>query len=237
MTAINKDLVKKASKWHIWQVWNMPDKNSFIENLKATISEVSRYYLVKQGKRADASRIKVWGRIGRIIEFDPSFPTFLVRLGRIFTRFSASERAISKSTTVCTCTTKYQVLPPCTWKMRRRVYSVPRHLEDKSLHIFQIYYSQIHILKSISCIHILIFAALVCPVHPPCAFGGGWLCLQGAAAQWQGPIFKGSFYPCYLGGFFYQQIFFRTMPSLMRQNLPKRAWRGVRTVTAILPHP
>ena len=131
----------------------------------------------------------------------------------------------------------HQVLPPCTWKMRRRVHSVPRHLEDKSLHISQIYYSQIHILKSISCIHILIFAALVCPVHPPCAFGGGWLCLQGAAAQWQGPIFKGSFYPCYLGGFFYQQIFFRTMPSLMRQNLPKRAWRGVRTVTAILPHP
>ena len=104
------------------------------------------------------------------------------------------------STTMCTCTTKYQE-PPCTWKMRRRVYSVPRRLEDKSLHISQIYYSQIHILKSISCIHILIFAALVCPVHPPCAFGGGWLCLQGAAAQWQGPIFKGSFYPCYLGGF------------------------------------
>ena len=82
----------------------MPDKNSFIENLKATISEVSRYYLVKQGKRVNASRIKV---CGRIIEFDPSVPTFLVRLGRIFTRFSASERAISKSTTVCTCTTKY----------------------------------------------------------------------------------------------------------------------------------
>ena len=41
--------------------------------------------------------------------------------------------------------------------------------------------------------YILIFSALVCPVHPPCAFCRGWLCLQGSATQWQGSSFKGSF--------------------------------------------
>ena len=42
-------------------------------------------------------------------------------------------------------------------------------------------------------IHIFTFPALVCPVHPACAFGRGWLCLQGSAAEWQSPIFKGSY--------------------------------------------
>ena len=37
------------------------------------------------------------------------------------------------------------------------------------------------------------FAALVCSVHPPFAFCGGWLCLQGAATKWQGSCFEGDF--------------------------------------------
>ena len=35
--------------------------------------------------------------------------------------------------------------------------------------------------------------ALVCSVHPPFAFCGGWLCLQGAATKWQSSCFEGDF--------------------------------------------